>query len=349
VKQNTDNLKAGTRTFSMSALPQQATGGWVRGIAMRVAIPVLVLALASSGCAARRAGFSSRFIKPGQPTASFDEPVQGPPPHLQQYMQDVRKLQAKAAPKSSLLPTLETTDSTLAKALLLVAMQDTAANHRAVSAAYRDAGVLDYAFRHLKRAAALNRCDAAAYDGMARLWRAWGRPEIAIGDAYRAIQCNPGSAEIYNTLGTVMQQLGQNENARRAYQRAVALDSHATFALNNLCYLEVSEGHGAEAEGFCKLALAESPTFEPARNNLALAYIVGNDVATAEQQLLSGDRTADRWYNVGMLRLATGRYREAAEAFDQASLANPSLRIATRRAVQARRAALNPEQVDEYR
>jgi tetratricopeptide (TPR) repeat protein len=264
-------------------------------------------------------------------------------------MRDVRDLQAKAGPKSSFLPTIETRNSSLAKALLLVAMQDTAANHRAVSAAYRDAGVLDFAFRHLQRAVALNRCDAAAYDGMARLWRAWGRPDVAIGDAYRAINCNPASAEIYNTLGTIMQLLGQNDNARRAYERAVALDSRATFALNNLCYLEASEGHGAVAERYCNLALAESPAFEPARNNLTLAYIAGDDVTTAERQLLSGERTADRWYNVGMLRLATGRYREAAEAFDQASVANPSLRIATRRAVQARRAALNPEQVDEYR
>jgi tetratricopeptide (TPR) repeat protein len=315
---------------------------------MHMAIAALVFAL-TSGCAAHRSGFSSRFIRSGEPAVSFDEPVPRPPAQLQDYMRDVRNLQAKAGPKSSLLPTLEGRDSGLAKALLLVAMQDTAANHRAVSAAYRDAGVLDFAFRHLQRAIALNRCDAAAYDGMARLWRAWGRPDMAIGDAYRAIHCNPGSAEVHNTLGTILQLLGQNENARHAYEQAVALDSHATFALNNLCYLEASEGHVAEAERFCQLALAESPDFEPARNNLTLAYLAGADIATAERQLLSGTPTADRWYNVGMLRLATGRYREAAEAFDAASLANPSLRIATRRAVQARRAALNPEQVDEYR
>ena len=147
-----------------------------RLITVRLVIPALVVAVASSGCAARESRLTSRFVKPGKPTVSFDEPVQGPPKQLHEYMQEVRKRQAKAAPKSSLLPTLETRDSGLAKALLLVAMQDTAANHRAVSAAYRDAGVLDYAFRHLQRAVALNRCDAAAYDGMARLWRAWGRP-----------------------------------------------------------------------------------------------------------------------------------------------------------------------------
>jgi tetratricopeptide (TPR) repeat protein len=309
---------------------------------------VLLVGLAVTGCAARGSHFASKFVHPGTPSLSFDEPV-GPPKQLGQYIRDVRAQQAKAGPKSSLLPTLETRDSTLAKALLLLAMQETAANHRAVAAAYRDAGVLDFAFRHLKRAVAIDRCDAAAYDGMARLWRAWGRPDVAMGDAYRAIHCNPGSAEVYNTLGTLMQALGQNDNARAAYQRAVALDGHAAFALNNLCFLEVTEGNGAEAEGFCRRALAESPDFGPARNNLALAYLAVNDAPTAERQLLTGDRTADGWYNVGMIRLATGRYLEAAEAFDEASTANPSMKIASRRAVQARRAALSPEQVDEYR
>ncbi|HYT76728.1 MAG TPA: tetratricopeptide repeat protein, partial [Vicinamibacterales bacterium] len=251
---------------------------------MRMAIAAVVLCLAASGCAAHGSRLASRFIRPGQPAVSMDAPVPGRPQQLSEYISEVRKLQAsKAGPKSSLLPTLETRDSALANALLLLAMQETPEHHRAVAAAYRDAGVLDFAFRHLQRALALDHCDAAAYDGMARLWRAWGRPDVAMGEAYRAIHCNPRSAEIYNTLGTVMQMLGQNENAHDAYAHAVALDSHAAFALNNLCYLEVSEGHSAEAVRSCRMALAESPAFEPARNNLALAFVAENDAAAAEQ------------------------------------------------------------------
>ena len=340
--------RLGTRAFRVSLLPPRA-GASLRANAIRIAIPALVFAAASSGCAAHGSRFASRFVRPGQPTASFDDPVAASPQQLQEYVRKVRDTQAKATPKSSLLPTLETTDSALAKGLLLLAMQETPAHHRAVAAAYWNAGVLDFAFHHLQRAAALDRCDAAAYDGMARVWRAWGRPDVAIGDAYRAIHCNPESAEIYNTLGTIMQLLGQNENAQRAYEHAVALDRHAGFALNNLCFLQVSQGHAPEGERFCRMALAESPAFEPARNNLALAFVVGQDPAAAEQHLLAGNRTADGWYNVGMLRLATGRYREAAAAFDEASTANPSWIMASRRAVQARRAALTPEHVDEYR
>jgi Flp pilus assembly protein TadD len=329
----------------MSSRRRLQTRAWRGGSAAAAA---LVLAIACGGCAARASRFGSRFIKPGEPTVSLDEPG-ARPPEVKQKLKDLRKLQTPPSRKSSLLPSLETNDPALAKALLLLAMQETPAHHRAVAAAYRDAGVLDYAFHHLQRAVALDRCDAAAYDGMARLWRQWGRSDVAMGEAYRALHCNPASPEIYNTLGTIMQTLGQHANAYKAYERAVALDSHAVYALNNLCYLELSEGNSREAERFCSMALAESPTFDAARNNLALAHVVDNDPAAAEQQLMAGTPGGDRWYNVGMLRLATGRYLQAAEAFDEASMADGSLVLATRRAVQARRAALLTEQVDEHR
>jgi Flp pilus assembly protein TadD len=305
----------------------------------------LVLAVACAGCAAHGTRFGSRFVRPGDPAISLDGPAKMPRPDLTHALKDARNLQAPPAPKSSLLPSLETSDSALAKALLLLAMQETPAHHRAVAAAYRDAGVLDFAFRHLQRAASLDHCDAAAYDGLARLERRWGRPDVALGEAYRAIHCNPVSPEIYNTLGTIMQTLGQTENARKAYEHAVALDAHAAYALNNLCYLDVSDGRNREGERFCRMALAASPGFEAARNNLALAYVAENDEAGAEQQLMRGDATGDAWYNVGMLRLAAGRYVRAAEAFDEASIADPSSRIAGRRAAQARRAAVTPEQI----
>jgi Flp pilus assembly protein TadD len=332
----------------MSYLRQLTARARLGATVRRAPIAALAFAVACGGCAARESRFASRFVRPGEPSVSFDEPGVKPP-QLRKKLQDVRKLLAPPTPKSSLLPSLETKDSALAKALLLLAMQETPAHHRAVAAAYRDAGVLDYAFRHLQRAAALDRCDAAALDGMARLWRGWGRPDVAMGEAYRALHCNPTSPEIYNTLGTIMQALGQTVNARAAYERAVALDSHAAYALNNLCYLELSEGQSRAAEDYCRMALAESPAFEPARNNLALAYVVGNDAAGAERQLMIGGPSGDSWYNVGMLRLATGRYLKAAEAFDEASMADESLTMASRRAVQARRAALHPEQADEHR
>jgi hypothetical protein len=64
------------------------------------------------------------------------------------------------------------------------------------------------------------------------------------------------------------------------------------------------------------------------------------DVIGAEQHL-SGGVSSSTSYNVGMLRLAQGRFLDAAAAFDSAAAADPTQTLARRRAVQARRAALD--------
>ena len=194
----------------------------------------------ASACAAREGRFASRFVKPGEPTATYDDPTApAQKPTLSEYVRKLRALQSKAAPKNSLLPTIESSNPELARALLLLAMHESPENHRLAAAAYRKAGVLDFAYRHFQRAVVLDRCDAVSYDGMARLWRDWGMPDLALSDVHRALNCSRNSAEIYNTLGTILESLGQPAGAEQAYRSAVALNPHATFALNNLCYLKL--------------------------------------------------------------------------------------------------------------
>ena len=81
--------------------------------------------------------------------------------------------------------------------------------YRSLAERYRERGVLDAAYRNFNRAIALNPRDAAAYEGLARVWRDWGLPALALGDAYRATYYAPQSASARNTYGTVMQALGQ--------------------------------------------------------------------------------------------------------------------------------------------
>jgi tetratricopeptide (TPR) repeat protein len=315
----------------------------IERVPRRFSLVTVAALIVVSGCAAHGKRLESRFVKPGEPKVKLDAEVTPEPPSLQDFMRKVRTLQAKAHPKSSLLPTIETSDPQLAKALLLLAMHEDAQTHRVVASAYRDAGVLDYAFRHYQRAAVLESCDAVAYDGMARIWRDWGSLDIALSEAYRGLHCNPKSADLQNTLGTVLQGLGDTSGAAMAYARAVALNPRAAFALNNLCYLDLERGRTESAARYCESALTADPTFEVARNNLALAQAILGDVRGAEERLLAAGSSASAQYNVGMLRLATGRYPEAAEAFDRAADEKPSFAIARRRAVQARRAALGVE------
>jgi Flp pilus assembly protein TadD len=288
---------------------------------------------------------ASRFIKPGEPTVKLEGPTLVPKKQRHDYARQMRELQAKAPrPRAAFLPTIESTDRALANALLQLAVHESAENHRLVAAAYRNAGIDDYAHRHLQKAVRIAPCDADAYNGLARIERDWGDLESALGSAHRGLYCRPASAELYNTLGTVLQALGQPEAASDAFLRAVQLDSHAAFALNNLCYLAVEDGDGRRAEGFCLDALSADPTLASARTNLALAVAQQGDIAGAERRLRESSDAATALFNIGVLRMSIGNYAAAAEAFDAAAAAQPWLKAATRRASQARALAATQEQ-----
>jgi Flp pilus assembly protein TadD len=318
---------------------------WFR-CSQRLLIPC-VAAVVLTGCAAReRSSFATRFVKPGEPTTTYDEPGAAlPQQSLDDYGRRLRSLQSMPRTKATLLPTIESRDPLLRSALHALAVEESAENHRMVAAAYRSAGVLDYAYRHYQRALRLDHCDSASHEGLARLWREWKRPELALGDVYRAIHCRPHSASAYNTLGTILLALDQRTNARHAFEFALRLDGGAAFALNNLCYLSLVEGNGAGAQRECERALTLEPALAAARTNLALAHAIQGDVAGAEWRLLSGPDQAAGQYNVGILRMSLGRYSDAADAFELASRAEPGLADAARRAVQARAfAAAHKEQ-----
>jgi Flp pilus assembly protein TadD len=313
-----------------------------------VAVAVLLLPL-TGGCATHRTGFASHFVKPGKPSVSLDDPnAAAPQAGLQEFARKVRALQSHAQPKSTLLPSIETQNPAIQKALLLLAIHETAAEHRELAYAYRAAGVTDFALRHFQRAAALEPCDAAAYDGMARVWRDSGLPGLALGDSYRAIHCDSASAEMYNTLGTVFIALGQERNARVAFQHALAVNPRAGFALNNMCYMEVVAGHLSEAERLCRAAVAEGSTSETARNNIAALERLRGDAAGAESELLAAADSPTAEYNLGVLKFASGTFTAAAQAFDAAS-EHPGMQVARRAAQQARAAAKVVEQSHEQR
>jgi Flp pilus assembly protein TadD len=308
-------------------------------------VPMAVV-LATCGCAARSgAALSGRFIKQGEPKIRIESPMPAPGHgELDDYTRKVRELQSRAVAKSSLLPTIEGRDKALGAALVRLTLQESAENHRLVAAAYRQAGVEDYAYRHLQRALKLNPCDAEAYDALAQLWRDWDQAGLALGEAYRGLYCRPDSAPLYNTLGTVLLALGQAQNARHAFERALQIDSRAAFAMNNLCYMSLGEGDPETAQRFCARALAIEPTMTAAGINLGLAYAIGGDSPRAEQQFGRGPDEAIGHFNVGVLRMSQGKYGAAAQAFDRASVAKPSYWIASRRAAQARGLALTSEQ-----
>ncbi len=253
---------------------------------------------------------------------------------LSEYIQKLRHLSASAQPQraTGAAETLEVRDPALAADLLQLSAAPTAEGHRVVAERYFDLGVLDSAYRHFNDARALNPRDGAAYEGLARVWRVWGLPGLAVGDARRAVFYAPQSASAQNTFGTIMQALGLYRDARSAYELASWLDPRAAYAVNNLCYLAFVNGRIEDAIDRCTAALRLDPSLAAARNNLALAFAASGRMDTARAQFLDGGDRASGLYNTGIAYLAAGDERSALASFDAASRARPTFNISRERA-----------------
>lgn len=232
--------------------------------------------------------------------------------------------------------TLESSDTGLSAALAAAASAPSPVTLRAVAAAYDRRGVFDRAHEFLEEARRLDPRDAVTHDALARLWRNARMPQLALGDAYRAIHAAPGWAVAYNTLGTVFQALGRKEAARGQYQLALELDPDASYALNNLCYAELLAGRPVEAVLLCRRALGADSTLPAARNNLALAEAAaGRRNLSRRTFALAGDAAAAS-YNDGIVHLSRGEFPSAVAAFESAQRLRPGFPLAVARAQQAR-------------
>src|SRR5262245_48381777 len=231
---------------------------------------------------------------------------------LEAFIEKVRQLSLEARAPRQNVATIEGTDPALAAALVLVEAEPTASNHRLVAEEYVRLGVADAAYDHFAQAVHLEPRDAAASNGLARIWRDWGFPQHGLGYVYRAISSAPAAPEPRNTLGTLLLALGQPASARAAFERALELAPGAAYALNNLCYTAVIEGDAERAIARCREALQANPKLKAARNNLALGYAASGDLEAASREFLAAGGPASERYNMGVALFAMRRYDEAA-------------------------------------
>jgi Flp pilus assembly protein TadD len=310
----------------------------MRGVAsiLLVAVGVSVHA----GCAHRRpASPADRFFlhKDARRTAEKTEP---PSPSLEESMAKIRHLMTTARPEPKpAVHTLEETDPGLSAALTTLAAAMSAEHLYEVGAAYHRCGLLDQAHRYYMRALGLNPRYADAHEGVARLWRDWGLPQLGLGDAHRAIYYAPASASARNTLGTLLQSAGLRGPAREAYEIAARLDREAGYPFNNLCYLSFVEGKASQAIAECQQALRLDPTLSAARNNLALTYAAIGRLDLARREFAEAGGASRAAYNMGVVYLAEQNFSAAAAEFDAARATQPRPIDAERRARDARRRA----------
>jgi tetratricopeptide (TPR) repeat protein len=295
----------------------------------------------ASGCASvNSARLTAGLVKEGKPALDLGGPSLATGAPLQEYMRAVRHLSARPIMKESAGARAESVDPQLAAALRLASANPSAENHLLVAHEYFRLGVLDTAYTFANRAVLQKPRLAAAHEMLARIWRDWGLPGLGLGPASRATYFDPASASAANTLGTVLDALGQRAEARRAFERAVTLDPKAGWALNNLCFIELRTSRLVEARSRCEAALDVDPTMTAARNNLALTFVAAGDDAAAGQAFLAAGNPAAAAYNRGIVHLAGREYTRAAEAFEEAIAARPGFSKAKARAHEARMLAI---------
>lgn len=296
------------------------------------------LALFAAGCAAHRLPYTSlsSVAQPGTAAPSLPSQTM----REERSSSDIEKVKAAvAAAKASTRPpgdTLEASSPELTAALRLVHSSPTAESNKRVARAYRKAGILDTAYEYFNEAVRLDPKDGWAYDGMAQIWRDWGFPGLGLGHAYRAVYRLPGAPEPLNTLGTILFALGQVHEARMRFEQVLRLSPDASYALNNLCYAALMDGDLDEARAACRRAIEMAPDLSAARNNLALVHVADGDVDGAARLFAISQDPAGQQYNLGLVLLASGRYREAAAALEAAARLKPTLPFVNERARQAR-------------
>ena len=244
---------------------------------------------------------------------------------LETSISKIRRLSLGATPRPRVAAgrTPEELDPELRDALAALAAGRTPAAHRRVGDAYRRLRILDAAYTQYAGAVALDRRDAAAYEELARIWRDWNAPELALGDARRAIYYAPESASAYNTFGTVLIALGQTTNARRAFEQALTLDPRAAYAWTNLCYVSFQAGEVDDALARCRRAVDLEPRSNAAHNNLGLAYAAAGSLASADFEFSAAGDARARYFNLGIVLAAGGDHAAAARAFERAEALSP--------------------------
>jgi len=213
---------------------------------------VLAVAAAATGCAAHRSTITNTFVRQGEPSVDLGGAVPGP--ETATYVAQLRKLAetARPRPKSTAPDAAESRDGPLRDRLAAVQETPSAATHLQVALEYRRLGILDAAFSHLSAALRLDPKDGAVYDMRARLWRAWGLPQLGLPDARKAVAFSPRAATAWNTLGLLLEESGNPDRGIPAYLHAIALDGDASYAWSNLCHAWTLRGDPAAAVPACR-------------------------------------------------------------------------------------------------
>ena len=185
-------------------------------------------------------------------------------------------------------------------------------------------GASFWAFVH---ASMLDTGDAVTFDHTT--WQVRGDELLAAGSirhacrAYRkAIRLKPRNAELYNSLGVALVQLGRRREAKSAFLKASQLDLDDFMAFYNLCGIQHTLGQLEDAEASCSRALEIRPGDPAALVRLGAVLVdsgkLDDAAACLEKALEQGEKPLPAvWRLLGIVCYRQGRWSQAKRFFEK--------------------------------
>ncbi|HTS17363.1 MAG TPA: tetratricopeptide repeat protein [Verrucomicrobiae bacterium] len=200
-----------------------------------------------------------------------------------------------------------------------------------------DAGRVDEAIGHYRKALAVNPEAAEAHVDLGVALIAAGRESEAVGEFEQAIRIKPDLAGAHVNLGLLLVRAGKTEEAIGQFEEAVRIDPEYAEGQEELGNALLMTGRASEAVGHFAQAVRVNPEDDQAQIGLGSALTMtgraGEAIGHFEQALRIHPGDATTHYNLGVALAKVGRVREAIGEYEEALKLKPDLAAA--------RAALN--------
>jgi Tfp pilus assembly protein PilF len=200
--------------------------------------------------------------------------------------------------------------------------------HVNLGLALQNAGRLDEAERHYRRALEIHPDYPFALNNLGNILRRRGQAEEAERLFLAALEDRPWRPSPWINLGNLAMDRGELATAESRYREALQLRPTAVEARYNLAKVMERQGRAGEAVEEYARAVDLRPDEPLFLNDLGCARLAAGDPAGAEQDLRQALRRKSwevSWYNLGLALEAQGRAAEAAAAYDSALTISPGM------------------------
>jgi len=171
--------------------------------------------------------------------------------------------------------------------------------------------------------------------GLAAVWDAWGRYDLALEYAGTAASSRP-SRGTYELLGRIELHGHNFPGAEAAFRTALEFDPSDAALLSNLGFALMSQSKWGDAREQLVRARSMNPGLVEARNNLAIVFARTGDFDGALGELIEVSAPAVAWNNLGALYLQQERPGDAYRAFTRAVELDPDYERASYNLAKAR-------------